>query len=207
MDIIFIRERQVGQNLLTQINNKLLSTIQEAFNVTNPNTESLFLPIVPKDIPFVKTSDTINYKGINQAFNLPSYQNLEQLSWSGIFPVYKNYKSIRIASNLNGYDYVQFLEERQQNQLPLRLIAYDYTSGDYSLGNILTSGINILFDDLMLVSEFKYSIDNAKDIAYSLKLDKFKSNIINYAINWGQMVTSAEKNITARYALKTLGLI
>lgn len=211
MDVIFVREKQTGKN-------KIPDRIQKAFNVTDSATESLFLPIVPKDIPFAKTSDTSNYKGINEAFNLPSYQNLEQFSWSSIFPVYKNYKSIRIASSSNGYDYVKFLDERQKNKLPLRLIAFDYnklnetatniySSGDYSLGNITTSAINILFDDFVLVSEFKYGIDKAKDIAYSLTLDRFNTNIIDYTINWNQVMANTGKNITTRYALKTLGLI
>ena len=218
MDIIFIREKQTGQNVLNQINNKILDRIQKAFNVTDSETESFFLPIVPKDIPFAKTSDINGYKGVNEAFNLPSYRNLEQFSWSGIFPVYKNYKSIRILSNANGYDYVNFLEERQKNKLPLRLIAFDYNklnktasnlyqSNDLSLNNITTSFINILFDDFVLVSEFKYSIDTAKDIMYSLTLDRFNTNIVDYTINWNQVMTNLEKNITTRYALKTLGLI
>lgn len=218
MDIIFVREKQTGQNILSQINNNIIDRIQKAFNVTDNETESLFLPIVPKDIPFAKTSDTSGYKGINEAFNLPSYQNLEQFSWSGIFPVYKNYKSIRILSNANGYDYVEFLDERQKNRLPLRLIAFDYNklnetatniyqSNDLSLNNITTSAINILFDDFVLVSEFRYSIDSAKDIMYSLTLDRFNANIVDYSINLTQTSINTAKNITTRYALKTLGLI
>lgn len=214
MQIIIVRENQTKPNAISQVNNSLISYIGQAFNyLTSGNTESLIFPIVPKDIKFPRGADVENYKGVTESFNIPSYKNLEEITIQSIFPVYKNYTFANSLANANGWDYVDFLEERQKSQLPLRLLAYDYRDLPNTIIETVQNGINAgnIFrryaDGLFLVKNFDYDVDKVKDINYTLTLSQFNSDSANFAIDWGQLTKTTARNVTTKYVLKNLGLI
>jgi len=218
MQIIIIREKQNKKNAIQQVNQNLISYIQQAYNfMTEGNTESLIFPIVPTGLKFPSDIDVENYKGVSTKFNVPDTKNLKDIEISSIFPVNKDYNFANKLANTNGWDYVDFLEERQKNQLPLRLLAYDFKGlngvtsaiinnyGDAQ--SIANSSFKRHADGLFLVKSFDYEIDNVKDIKYTLTLSQFNSDVANYGIDWEQISKSSAKNVTTKYVLKNLGLI
>lgn len=218
MQIILVREKQTAQNAIQQVNNRLIDRIQTAYKALGSGySESLILPVVPKTVQFPKVADVENYKGISESFNIPSYKNLEDITIQSIFPVFKDYTFANKLANLNGWDYVEFLQERQDNQLPLRLIAFDFKGLVSMSSNILANSNNMqallnnsfrpYADFLCVVKDFKYNVDNVKDINYTLTLSQFNSDMANYSIDWEQLKQLGGKNITSRYTLKALGLI
>lgn len=217
MQIILVREKQTAQNAIQQVNNRLIDRIQTAYKALGDEySESLILPVVPKTVEFPKVAGVENYKGISESFNIPSYKNLEDITIESIFPVYKDYPFANKLANQNGWDYVEFLEERQNNQLPLRLIAFDFKGvvsiasnaiNSTNLQDLLRGSFRPYADYLCVVKDFKYTIDNVKDINYTLTLSQFNSDMANYSIDWNQIKNLAVRNVTSRYTLKALGLI
>ena len=217
MQVIIVREKQTAKNAIQQVNQRIIDRIQTAYKaLSDGSSESLVFPIVPKTVQFPKVADVEDYKGINQSFNIPSYKNLEDIIIESIFPVYKDYAFVNPASSPNGWDYVDFLEERQKNKLPLRLIAYDFKSVISLAGNAinatnltqLTQGSFKRYADFMcVVKDFKYTIDKVKDINYTLTLSQFNSDMTDYSLDWNQLIAKSAENVTTRYALKNVGLI
>jgi len=218
MQIIIIREKQTKKNAIEQFNKNLISYIQQAYNfMTEGNTESLVFPIVPKNTKFPNVSNIESYKGVSTKFNVPDTKELKDIEISSIFPVNKDYNFANKLANTNGWDYVDFLEERQKNQLPLRLLAFDFKGalgagvsvvqnyGD--IQNIAYNSFKRHADGLYLVKNFDYEVDNVKDIKYTLTLSQFNSETANYSIDWAQISKSSAKNVTTKYVLKGLGLI
>ena len=221
MEIIFVREAQNRTDILSQVKNSIIARIQQAVNIADRETESLILPIIPKNNPFKHSSKIDNYKGLTTDYNVPSHEDLRSFEWSSIFPVNKNYSFQHAGSNINGFDYVDFIEERQNNRLPFRLIAYDYNtitstimneagmvlSGSVNVQNIAQNAIRIFFDGFVTVKEFDYYIDNAKDINYSLKLEEFNSETLMPEIDWASSAVNIGSNVVTKYALQKIGLI
>lgn len=222
MEIVFVREKQNSKDILSQVKDSVISRIQQAVNVTN-ETETVILPVVPEDNPFKSLSDVKNYKGLAKDYNIPAHKNLKSFTWNSLFPVNKSYSWQHAASNINGYDYVDFIEERQRNELPFRLIAYSrntmtrtvsniagelYNSGVSS--SILTTPIRTHFDGLVLVKDFDYTVDKVRDIKYTITLEEFNPDILKPSdnkIDWTQAGVTTVSNIVTRYALKSAGLI
>ena len=220
MEIAVIRERQEGTDLLSRISQNFLDRFQTAFNITDNETETLILPVVPTGLKFPTESDITNLKGIISKYNVPSSENLQTLTIESIFPVNKNYPWINMGSNINGYDYVDFFAERQQNQLPFRLVAYAFSSSviaDEINTTIENRGISAeengqaLFrvhcDRYFSVKKFDYEVDKTGDIKYSLAIEQFNEDFVEFPINWGQFAMQSGKNLSARYALRKAGLI
>lgn len=220
MEIAVIRERQEGTDLLSRILQNLLERFQTAFNITDNETETLILPVVPVGLKFPTESEITNLKGVVTKYNVPSSENLQTLTIESIFPVNKNYSWQNKGSNLNGFDYVDFFAERQQNQLPFRLVAYDFSSSiitDEINTTIENNGISaeeneqalfrVFCDRYFSVKNFDYEVDKTGDIKYSLIIEQFNENYVEYPINWGQLAGQSGKNISARYALRQAGLI
>lgn len=206
MEILFVKEKSGQLNATAQLKNLLVSRIESAFQLTNTaKTESLILPIVPTGIIFPKIADVENYDGLTMSYNIPGKKKLEDISWSSIFPVYKNYSFQKRGSNLNGYDYKEFLEERQANELPFRLVAFErrFITDAVTSRNL----IKILFDDLVVVKDFKPELDTVGDIKYSLTLSQFNSNIVKPSINYTELGVNIVGNLTTKYALQNAGLI
>ena len=228
MEIIFIREAQTSQDILSQVKNSVISRIEQAVNAINSdyelkNSETLVLPIVPKNNPFKTLADIKNYKGLKREYNIPTYQSLQSFTWSSFFPVNKDYSFQHIGSNVNGYDYVDFLQERQINQLPFRLIAFDLNTISRTATNIasdvvnganlqgyLSSPIRMFFDGFVHVKEFQYEPDEAKDLSYTLSLEEFNVDILEsekYKLNWSGIGINTATNVITKYALRGAGLI
>lgn len=228
MEIIFIRERQSSQDIVSQVKNSIISRIEQAVNAINSdyetkNSETLVLPIVPKNNPFKTLAEVKNYKGLEREYNVPTYQSLKSFSWSSFFPVNKSYSFQHAGSNINGYDYVDFLQDRQINQLPFRLIAFDTNTLTRTVTNIagdvvnranvqeyLSSPIRIFFDGFVVVNEFQYELDNAKDLSYTLSLQEFNVDILEsekYKLSWSDLGVNTATNVITKYALKGAGLI
>ncbi len=206
MEILFVKEKSGQLNATAQLKNLLVSRIESAFQLTNTaKTESLILPIVPTGIIFPKIADVENYDGLTMSYNIPGKKKLEDISWSSIFPVYKNYSFQKRGSNLNGYDYKEFLEERQANELPFRLVAFErrFITDAATSRNL----IKILFDDLVVVKDFKPELDTVGDIKYSLTLSQFNSNMVKPGINYTELGVNIVGNLTTKYALQNAGLI
>lgn len=206
LEILFVREKSGQMNSVQQLKNLLVSSIEAAFNLTNTaKTESMIVPIVPTGIIFPKIADVENYEGLTMSYNIPGKKKLEDISWSSFFPVYKNYSFQKSGSNLNGYDYKEFLEERQNNELPFRLVAFEqrFITDTLSSRNL----IKVLFDDLVVVKDFKPEIDKVGDIKYSLTLSQFNSDLVKPDINAIEILTGTTMNIVTKYALQQAGLI
>ena len=228
MEIIFIKEAQTSTDIVSQVKNSIISRIEQAVNAINSNyetknSESLILPIVPKNNPFKSLAEVKNYKGLEREYNVPTYQSLKSFTWSSFFPVNKDYSFQHTGSNINGYDYVDFLQERQINQLPFRLIAFDTNTLTRTVTNIagdvvnranlqdyLSSPIRIFFDGFVLVKDFEYALDDAKDLSYTLSLEEFNVDILEsekYKLSWPELSTNMATNVITKYALKGAGLI
>lgn len=222
MDILFVREKNGQMNSVQQLKNLLVSSIEAAFNLTNTaRTESMILPIVPTGIIFPKIAEVENYEGLTMSYNIPGKKKLEDISWSSFFPVYKDYSFQKSGSNLNGYDYKEFLEERQVNQIPFRLIAIErrnilntastlasnVASGTVSVLSTGQTLIKILFDDLVVVKDFKPEIDKVGDIKYTLTLSQFNSDLVKPNINFSELGANITGNMITKYALQQAGLI
>ena len=219
MEIVFVREKQNSNDILSQVRDSVIARIQQAVNLTESDTETYILPVVPKNNPFKNITDLKKYKGLSANYTIPDRTDLKTFSWSSIFPVNKNYAWQHAGSNLNGYDYVDFIQERQNNELPFRLIAFDrntaLTTGVNVLNSVLegANGMELLqapirnhFDGFVMVKEFEYDIDSVKDIKYTITLEEFNTDILR-PIDWTQAGVSAVTNIVTKYALKTAGLI
>ena len=184
-------------------------------------TESLILPIVPTGIIFPKIAEVESYDGLTMSYNIPGKKKLEDISWSSFFPVYKNYSFQKSGSNLNGYDYKEFLEERQINQIPFRLVAIERRNIPNTASSLATNVINrtvslmttgqslikVLFDDLVVVKDFKPEIDSIGDIKYSLTLSQFNSDLVIPKLNYTEIATEYVGNMVTKYALRQAGLI
>lgn len=220
MEIAVIREQQEGTDLLSRISQNMLERFQTAFNITDNETETLMLPVVPTGLKFPTESDITNLKGVATKYNVPSSENLQTLTIESIFPVNKNYSWQNKGSNLNGFDYVDFFAERQQNQLPFRLIAYAFSSSviadeiNTTIGNNGISAeengkalFRVFCDRYFSVKKFDYEVDKTGDIKYLLIMEQFNEDYVEYPINWEQLAGQSGKNISARYALRQAGLI
>lgn len=222
MDILIARERQEGFNIYNRLSQS--ETYRQIFNITNDNeTETLILPVVPPELVFPKDSDITNLKGVMTQHNIPSESNLQTITIDSIFPVNKDYSWQNRHSNVNGFDYVDFFIERQNNQLPFRLIAFDW---DFS-AEMLIDEYNVtrnndwqfdtqengqeLFrvhaDNFYVVKKFDYKVDKVGDINYTLIINQFNEETFEFPINWTQTLGNLTQNASTRFALRKFGLI
>ena len=213
MEIVLIKEsNSTSSDILTQVKNNIIGRIQQAVNVIDKNkTQSLILPIVPKGIKLPTSTSIENYEGIEQPYSLPKYKNLEKISWASFFPHQKAYNFMHKGSSSNAYEYVEFLTERLENELPLRLLAYEYPKNIASVvSDIANRSIKILYDDFVLVEKFEWSVDNVGDLPYTLSLNEFNSDIVSPKADFNdfkRIFSSGAVNEISRYALKLTGLI
>ncbi len=221
MEIVFVRENQNSKDILSQVKNSIISRIQILVNLTNKETETLILPVVPENNPFKNVTDVKNYKGLTSDYNIPTHKDLKDFTWSSLFPVNKSYSWQHPASNINGYDYVDFILDRQDRELPFRLIAYERNSitrtaanlagnimsGQTSMTDILSTPIRTYFDGFVVVKNFEYVSDKVKDIKYTISLEEFNTDIIKPEIDWRELGVSSATNVVTKYALKSAGLL
>lgn len=210
MEIVLIKESVSSQNILSQLKNNIISRIQQAVNVTSANTQNMILPIVPKGVNFPKQNEIGKYKGLQEDFSLPNHSALSNFGWSSIFPN-KEYSFAHLGSSSNGYEYVEFIEERYYNQLPLRLLAFEIPK---NIGGALDNAVNktlvkIIYDDFVLVEKFEYSTDAVGDIPYSVTFQEFNANILTGSNKdtTKSILSTASVNMVTNAALKQVGLL
>lgn len=222
MNIIIARERQEGFNIYNRLSQS--ETYRQIFNITNDNeTETLILPVVPPELVFPQESDITNLKGVITQHNIPSECNLQTITIESIFPVNKGYSWQNRFSNINGFNYVDFFLERQNNQLPFRLIAFDW---DFSVEMLIdeyniTRNNDLQFDmqengqelfrvhadNFYVVKKFDYKVDKVGDINYTLVINQFNEETFEFPINWTQSIGNFSQNALTRFALRKFGLI
>ena len=155
------------------------------------------LPHVPAEIEYGSTSDNETLGTLSGKIRLVGEEGLEQVSWTGILPLYKNYSWQKLGSLVNGYDYIKFFNSMKKNKLPIRVVITDDT-------------FNSLLNKLMSIDEFTYKKDKAKDYTYSIQLTEFpeqKWEFLNTVLQTkGYLVELANKSAT-RKALKKFGLL
>nr|DAQ12099.1 MAG TPA: hypothetical protein [Bacteriophage sp.] len=158
--------------------------------------------------------EKLQYKAlglISEDYALPNNHNsLSNFGWSSFFPN-KVYSFAHSGSSSNGYDYVDFLEDRYKNNLPLRLLAYEMPK---NIGSALNNAINktvvkIIYDDFVLVEKFEYSTDVVGDIPYSVNFQEFNANIVRSSgkDTAKSIMATASVNMVTNAALKASGLL
>ena len=209
MEVIFVYEREGLPDVINQLQYKVVDMIDSALNLLQTSkTESLTLPVVPK-IKFPNNAKVDYYEGISSDFNIPSKRQLDNISWSSIFPVNKSYSFQRFGSNNNGYDYVKFLQRRLNNKYPFRMIAYNANNISSLINGSLSNTIEVLFDGIVVVESFESNIDKAGDIEYSLSLKQMTNTDI--LLSWSELAVSVIGNTavakTTNKMLQNAGLL
>lgn len=155
------------------------------------------LPHVPAEIEYGTESDNETLETLSGKIRLVGEDGLEQVSWTGILPLYKNYSWQKLGSLVNGYDYIKFFNTMKKNKLPIRVVITDDT-------------FNSLLNKLMSIDTFRYKKDKAKDYSYEIQLTEFpgdKWEFLNTVLQTkGYMVELANKSAT-RKNLKKYGLL
>ncbi|MCD8025089.1 MAG: hypothetical protein LUE64_06095 [Candidatus Gastranaerophilales bacterium] len=156
------------------------------------------VPIVPPDIEIKDGGENETLKTVNGNIRLVGEKGLKTVSWSSIFPVYKNYGFVAVGSNVNGYDYVNFLQDAVDAKTPIRIIIT--TLSKRPVCNMLAT-----VDD-----GFSWTVDTAGDIKYSISLTEFPEKTWDY-INASTALKSYLQTIAvqsvAKQALSKVGLI
>lgn len=126
----------------------------------NNNEEVKILPIIPEeleiDIPRKNDEfETVN----NRILNLIGNRELKTLNISSFFPL-KKYEFIKKGASKNGWDYVNFFNKWANEKMPIRIV--------------ITNNDNVtMLNMACTVENFKYGIDKAGDIKYSLDLKEY----------------------------------
>ncbi len=163
------------------------------------NGTNLFIvPIVPPDVDIKEGGENDTLKTVKGNVRLVGEKSLTTVSWSSIFPVNKNYGFVAVGSRVNGYDYINFLQEAERTKVPIRIIITTLTKR--SLCNMLAT-----IDD-----GFAWAIDKAGDIRYSISLTEFpvsKWDYINGSPTLKQFINTLAVQSVAKKALAKVGLI
>jgi len=156
------------------------------------------IPIVPPDVEIKNGGENETLQTVKGNIRLVGEKSLRSISWSSIFPVYKNYGFTAIGSRTNGYDYIDFLTDAITAKVPIRIIAT--TLRKRPICNMLAS-----VDD-----GFSWSVDTAGDIKYSLSLTEFPEKVWDYANGsptLRQYLKTFAKQTVVKKALSKAGLI
>lgn len=156
------------------------------------------VPIVPPDVNFGNGGENETFQTVKGNIRLIGDKKLRTVSWSSIFPVFKDYSFIEIGSRVNGYDYINFLQGAVDAKIPIRIIAT--TLSKRPICNML-----VTVDDA-----FSWSVDTAGDIKYSISLTEFPEKAWNYAngsAKLKQYMQSFAIQSVAKQALSSFGLI
>lgn len=127
----------------------------------NNNSEILIIPVVPPNVPIKQAGKNEVFETLNGDINILKLPGLKELSISSFFPVNKNYEFVAKGSETDGFKYVNFLENSKNSREYIRLVM---TAKDNKT----------LFNSLVSVEDFEYSIDKVGDIAYSVDFKEFK---------------------------------
>ena len=161
-------------------------------------TNLFVIPIVPPDVDFKDGGENDTLKTVKGNIRLIGEKSLKTVSWSSIFPVNKNYGFVAYGARINGYDYVNFLQEAVKAKTPIRVIITSLTKRP--ICNMLAT-----VDD-----GFSWAVDTAGDIKYSISLTEFPQDKWDY-VNGSPTLKQYLKNFVvqsvAKKALSKVGLI
>lgn len=131
------------------------------FSVNN-NEDSVVIPIVPSKLPEIdvpQQNDT--FKAITGDLNIIGPMGLRSFTLTSFFPVNKKYPYRRAGSLSNGTQYVDFFNKYRAALVPLRVVMA-YNDGSELLNMACT------------IDDFRYYLDAANDISYSLSCREYK---------------------------------
>ena len=167
--------------------------------LSNINGTNLFvIPVVPPDVDFKDGGENDTLKTVKGNIRLIDAKALKTVAWSSIFPVNKDYGFVAVGSRVNGYDYVNFLQDAIEAKVPIRVIIT--TLNKRPICNMLAT-----IDD-----GFSWTVDTAGDIKYSISLTEFPEkawDYINGSPTLRQYLTAIAIQSVAKKALSKVGLI
>lgn len=155
------------------------------------------LPHVPGEIEYGSESDNETMETLGGKIRIVGEDGLEQVSWTAILPVYKNYSFQKVGSLVDGYDYIKFFNTMKKNKLPIRVVITDDT-------------FKSLLNKLMSIDSFKYKKDRARDYTYDIQLTEFpddKWEFLNNVLQSKSYLVELANKSVAKKALKKFGLI
>lgn len=155
------------------------------------------LPHVPGEIEYGSESDNETIDTLGGKIRIVGEDGLQQVSWTAILPVYKNYSWQKLGSLTNGYDYIKFFNSMKKNKLPIRVVITDDT-------------FRSLLNKLMSIDSFKYKKDRARDFTYDIQLTEFpddKWEFLNNVLQSKSYLVELANKSVAKKALKKFGLI
>lgn len=161
-------------------------------------TDLYIVPIVPPDVDIQQGGQNDTLKTVKGNIRLIGEKGLTKVAWSSIFPVYKNYGFVAVGSRVNGHEYVNFLQDKIEAEVPIRIIVTSLSKRP--IVNMLAT-----IDD-----GFNASIDTAGDIKYSLSLTEFPDkawDYLNSSPTLRQYLETIAVQSVAKKALAKVGLI
>lgn len=162
------------------------------------NGVNLFIvPIVPPDVSFGNSGENDTLKTAKGNIRLIGEKGLKTISWSSIFPVYKNYGFMEVGSRVNGWDYVNFLKDAIEAKIPIRVVVTNLSKKP-------------ILNMLATIDDFPHEVDTAGDIKYSISLTEFPEKAWDY-VNGSPTLRQYLKTVAiqsvAKKALAKVGLI
>jgi hypothetical protein len=161
-------------------------------------TNLYIVPVVPPDVDIQQGGQNDTLKTIKGNIRLVGEKGLTKVSWSSIFPVYKNYSWVAVGSRLNGYDYVNFIQDAIDAQVPIRIIITSLSKRP--IVNMLAT----------IDESFNASVDTAGDLKYSISLTEFPEkawDYLNSSPTLRQYLQTIAVQSVAKKALAKVGLI
>ena len=125
---------------------------------------TLIVPVVQPPVKFSRQGKHETFETIKKGdIVLLGGKGLKTVEWSSFFPVNKLfYTFTKWGAQLNGKEYVTFLEEHMEDETPFRLI--------------ITEKFKTIRNMLVVVNSFDWEYDKVGDINYSLKLVEYPDN-------------------------------
>lgn len=118
--------------------------------------------VVSKDVEMEFTGEHETYTTLKGPLKIPGKKALDKISWSGFFPVNKDYSFVAAGSLPNGWDYVDFIKANIEK--PIRVVV---TNDDKKT----------IMNMLATVDKFSPKEKDNKDIDYSIELSEFNGDI------------------------------
>lgn len=160
------------------------------------------LPVIPAEINIKTGSNNETMETLTGFIRLTGSKNLTEISWNSIFPVNKNYPFQVIDSDADGWNYVNFFEQAQNDELPVRLIITETKRSDTVKRTVINT--------LVSIDGFEYKTDKVGDINYSLSMTEFpagKWSYLNTKLKNSQAMQNRNEQDAANKRLKQHGLL
>lgn len=121
----------------------------------------MIFPVVPNGgVQLERGQNNVSFDGVNGEMLSIGNPNLATFSIDSIFPT-KQYPFARPGSRADGWSYVRTIEKVRKERIPFRAVLLDNAGQE-------------VFNLPAAVDSFSYSIDQARDIAYSLTFHEYR---------------------------------